>query len=118
MMKNVCGKTQPQQQKMLSKATKDKQPLKQTIAMTQPNLKFVMARPMLTTDELNKASQPCINLHNYYFQNYQRGLDIIVSYKHRQFLVGDGVLIITFSYLYDCFNLDMLDVSLMRCFAL
>jgi hypothetical protein len=32
--------------------------------------------------------------------------------------VGDGFFLISFSDLYDLFNLDALDVSLMRCFAL
>jgi hypothetical protein len=74
-----------------------------------------MYQSMLTTDELDKAGQPCIDLHNYYIQNYQRGLDIFVSYKDCHFLVGDDTFIIIFSYLYDLFNLNALDISLMRC---
>jgi hypothetical protein len=73
---------------------------------------------MLTADELCKAGQPCIYLHNYYIQNYKNGLDIMVQFKDRHFLVGDNIFIITFSNVYDLFNLDVLDVSLMRCFAL
>jgi hypothetical protein len=73
---------------------------------------------MLTTDELCEAGQPCIDLHNYYIQNYKSGQDIIVSYKNRRFLVGDDIFLITFFNLYDLFNLDTLDISLMRCFAL
>jgi hypothetical protein len=103
---------------MSSKATKGKQPLPQTLAMMQANPKFAMVQPMLTTDERVKAGQPCINLHNHYIQNYKSGQDIIVLYKYRHFLVGDSVFIITFSNLYDLFNIDVLDISLMRCFAL
>jgi hypothetical protein len=33
-MKNACAKTQPHQRKMSSKATKGKQPLQKTTAMT------------------------------------------------------------------------------------
>jgi hypothetical protein len=73
---------------------------------------------MLTTDELDKAGQPCINLHNYYIQKYQRGLCIMVSYKVHHFLVCDGVFIFTFSDLYDLFCLDALDISLMGWFTL
>jgi hypothetical protein len=73
---------------------------------------------MLTIDELHKAGQPCIDLHNYYIQNYQSGQDILVSYKDHHFLVCDNIFIITFADLYDLFNLDALDVSLMHCFAL
>jgi hypothetical protein len=54
MVNNVCAKTQPQQQKMISKATKSKQSLQQ-IAMTQANLKYVMGQPMLTADQLYGA---------------------------------------------------------------
>jgi hypothetical protein len=96
---------------------KGKQPLLQT-ARTQANLKFVMGQQMLTVDELRKAGQPFIDLHNYYIQNYKSGQDIIVSYKNRYFLVRDGIFCITFSDLCDLFNLEPLDISLMHCFAL
>jgi hypothetical protein len=86
--------------------------------MTQANPKFIMGQPMLTIDELRKIGQPCIDIHNYYIQNYKSGLDIIVQFKDHHFLVGDSVFIITFLDLYDLFNLDVLDISLMRCFTL
>jgi hypothetical protein len=73
---------------------------------------------MLAANELVEAGQHCINLHNYHVQNYKSGLDIHVSYKDRHFLVGDGVFIITFSDLYNLFNLDVLDISLIHCFTL
>jgi hypothetical protein len=110
---------------MSSKRTKGKKPLKESVgnqkllsAMMQANSKFVMGKPMLTIDVLHKAGQPCVELHNYYMNNYQSGQDIIVSYKDCHFLVGDDFFLISFSYLYDLFNLDTLDVSLMRCFTL
>jgi hypothetical protein len=109
---------------MSSKATKGKQPLKLSAnpkllpAMTQSNPKFVMGKPMLTVDTLNKADQACVDLHNYYINNYKSGQDIIMSYKDHHFLVGDNFFLISFSNLYDLFNLDALDVSLMCCFAL
>jgi hypothetical protein len=87
-------------------------------SMTQAKSNFVMGQPMLTTDQFHKAGQPCIDLHNYYIQNYKSGQDILVSYKDRHFLVGDDIFIITFANLYELFNLDVLDISLMRCFAL
>jgi hypothetical protein len=102
---------------MSSKATKGKHPLLQT-SMMLANLKFVMGQLMLTTDELHKAGQHCIDLHNYYIQNYKTGQDIIVSFKDHHFLVGGDIFIITFFDLYDLLNLDALDISLMRCFAL
>jgi hypothetical protein len=84
-MKNVLGKSLPQQEEMSSKGTKGKKPLKELVAnpklssaMTQTNLKFIMGRPILTVDALYKAGQPCVELHNYYMNNYKSGQDIIV----------------------------------------
>jgi hypothetical protein len=99
---------------MSSKGTKGKKPLKESVA----NPKFVMGKSMLTIDALHKAGQPCVELHNYYMNNYKLGQDIIVSYKDRHFLVGYDFFLISSPYLYDLFNLDALDVSLIRCFAL
>jgi hypothetical protein len=86
--------------------------------MTQANPKFVMRRQMLTVDTLKMASKISVELHNYYINNFNKGQDIIVSYKEWHFLVGDNIFFISWSDLYDPFNLDVLDASLMRCFAL
>jgi hypothetical protein len=110
---------------MSSKETKGKKPMKETIAnlkfssaMMHANLKFVMGKLMLTIDVIHKVSQPCVELHNYYMNNYKSGQDIIVSYKDHHFLVGDNLFVISFSDLYDLFNLNALDVSLMHYFTL
>jgi hypothetical protein len=86
--------------------------------MTQANPKFVMRRPMLTVNALKMAIKSCVELHNYYFNNFNNGQDIIVSYKERHFLVGDDIFLISWSDLYNLFNLDTLDVSLMPCITL
>jgi hypothetical protein len=80
-------------------------------AMTHSDRKFVMGKLMLNVDVLHKASQPCLELHNNYINNYMSGQDIIVSYKDCHFLVGDGFFLISFSDLYDLFNLDVLHIS-------
>jgi hypothetical protein len=110
---------------MSSKGTKDKKLLKESVAnpklssaTMQANSKFVMGKPMLTVDALNKAGQPCVEFHNYYMNNYKSGQDIIVSYKDRHILVGDSFFLISFSDLYYLFNLNALDASLIRRFAL
>jgi hypothetical protein len=77
-----------------------------------------MGKLILTANTLDKAGQACVNLHNYYINNYKSGQDIIVSYKDHHFLIGDSYFLISFSNLYDLFNLDALDVSLMCCFTL
>jgi hypothetical protein len=90
-MKNVRDKSQPQQRKMSSKTTKDKQQLKESAnsklspALMQANLKFIIGKPMLIVDALHKVGQPCVVLHNYYINNYKSGQDILVSYKNRTF---------------------------------
>jgi hypothetical protein len=80
----------------------------------QANPKFIMGKTMLTIDALHKAGQPYVELHNYYINNYKLGQDIIMLYKDHHFLVGDDFFLISFSDLYDLFNLDALDVSLVR----
>jgi hypothetical protein len=71
-MKNICGKSHLQQRNISSKTTKGKQQLNQLpanpkflTAMTQANPKFVMGRPMLIIDVLQKTGKPCVELHNY-----------------------------------------------------
>jgi hypothetical protein len=73
---------------------------------------------MLTVNMLKQAGKSCVELHNYYINNYSKGQDIIVSYKDQHFLVGDDVFLISWSDLYDLFNLDTVDVGLMHCIAL
>jgi hypothetical protein len=73
---------------------------------------------MLTIDTLKLACKSCVEFHNYYINNYHKGQDIIMLYKDRHFLVGDDIFLISWSDLYDHFNLNALDVGLMRCVAL
>jgi hypothetical protein len=79
-----------------------------------------MGKPMLTVDALHKADPPCAELHNYYINNYKSGQDI----RHNNVVQGsplsggNNFFVISFSDLYDLFNLNVLDVPLMRCFAL
>jgi hypothetical protein len=110
---------------MSSKATKGKKPVKDSeanpklpIVMTQANPKFVMGKPILTVDALKQASKSCVELYNYYINNYKKSQDIIALYKEDHFLVGNDIFLISWSDLYDLFNLDVLDISLMRYFAL
>jgi hypothetical protein len=73
---------------------------------------------MLNANELCKAGQFCVELHNYYILNWKKIDVIVVKYRQSHFLMDDGVFIISLSNPYDPFNLDAMDVSLMRCFAL
>jgi hypothetical protein len=73
---------------------------------------------MLIVDQLREAGQYCVELHNYHIHNYKTGQEIIVQFKDHHFLVGDNIFVVTLFDFYDLFNLDMLDISLMRFFAL
>jgi hypothetical protein len=123
-VKNVRGKRHPKW-KILSKATKGKKlvqeseaNLKEPTAITQANPKFVLGKPMLTIDVLKQAGKSCVELHNLYINNYNKRQDIIASFKEEHFLVGNDIFLILWFDLYDIFNLDALDISLMHCFTL
>jgi hypothetical protein len=85
--------------------------------MTHINLKYVKGKNMLCSSELCEVGQYCVELHNYYINNYKTRDDIVVEYK-QHFLLTDGIFIVSFSDLYDLFILSAMDISLMCCFAL
>jgi hypothetical protein len=124
-MKNVRGKSHPQQQKMSSKETKGKKPLKESeanpklsTAMTHANPKFQMGKPMLTVNTLKEVGKFCVVLRDYYINNYKKRQHIIGGFKEKHFLVGECIFLISWSDLYNLFTLNALDISLMHCFAL
>jgi hypothetical protein len=118
----VHSKSQKEQ-----KSSKAKQPLQQpskdklksiSTVMTSANPKFEKGKRMLNTNEFCKAGRFCVELHNYYILNWKKINVIAVKNKQSHFLMDNDVFIISLSDLYDLFNLDVLNVSLMRCFAL
>jgi hypothetical protein len=124
-MKNVRAKSHSQQRKMSSKKTKGKKPLKDSEAnlklpttITHANPEFQMGKPMLIVDTLKEASKSCLVLHNYYINNYKKCQHIIGGFKEKHFLVGEGIILISWSDLYDLFTLDTLDISLIHCFTM
>jgi hypothetical protein len=46
--------------------------MKMSTAMMQANPKFVLGKPMLTIDALKQAGKSCVELHNYYINNYNK----------------------------------------------
>jgi hypothetical protein len=124
-MKNVRGKSHPQQWKLSLKETKGKKPLKESeanpkmpTAMMHANLKFQMGKLMLTIDTLKEAGKFCVVLHDYYINNYKKCQHIIGRFKEKHFFMGEGIFLISWFDLYDLFTLDTLDISLMHYFAL
>jgi hypothetical protein len=71
--------------------------------MTHINSKYVKGKVMLRSRELHEVGQYCIELHNYYINNYKTSNNIVVKYKHHHFLLTDNIFIISFSDLYDLF---------------
>jgi hypothetical protein len=86
--------------------------------MTSASPKFKKGKQILNANELCKVGQFCVELHNHYILNWKKIDVIVVKYRQSHFLTDNGVFIISLSDLYDLFNLDALDVSPMRCFAL
>jgi hypothetical protein len=110
---------------MSLKETKGKKPLKKSeanpklpTAMTHANPKFQMGKVMLTVGTLKEAGKSCVVLPNYYISNYKKHQHIIVGFKEKHFLVGEGIFLISWSDLYDHSTLDTLDMTLIHCFAL
>ena len=77
---------------------------------------------MLTTAaELENAGPATTSLHNYFMQCCAEKMKYIVaSYKRVHFLreAEEECYLLCFNDLYDLFNLDALDVSLLRSFTL
>jgi hypothetical protein len=91
-MKNVRGKSHPQQRKMSSKETKGKKSLKESEAnpklptvMMHANPKFQMGKPMLTVNTFKEVSESCVVLHNYYINNYKKCQHIIGDLRKSTF---------------------------------
>ena len=118
----VRMKNKPVQRK--TKAQKGKEQLRDAgkevaRVWTTANAKYEAGKAMLSPTDLRAAGQQCMHLHHYYMNNYKTITDIVVVYKKHHFLLAaDGIFIVSFSDLYDLFTLDVLDVSLLRCFVL
>jgi hypothetical protein len=68
---------------------------------------------MFTVNALKQAGNSCVELNNYYINNYKKGQDIIALFKEEHFLVDNDIFLISWSDLHDLFNLNALDMSLM-----
>ncbi|CAL5006642.1 unnamed protein product [Urochloa decumbens] len=90
-------------------------------AWTRANPRFNYGQPMLTADELNSAGPATISLHNYYLKGCaEKKKDILVQFRRAHLLrsLDKECFLVGFNDLYDLFNVDALDVSLLRCFTL
>jgi hypothetical protein len=94
----VCSKSQNEQ-----KSSKAKQPLQQpskgklksiSTAMIPTHPKFEKSKWMLSANELCKAGQFCVALHNYNILNWKKTNVIVVKYRHSHFLMDNNAFII------------------------
>ena len=76
---------------------------------------------MLTATQLESAGPTTKALHKYYMKGcVAKQIDVVVQYKRNYFQRPDSneYFLLCFNDLYDLFNLDGLDVSLLHCFTL
>ncbi|RLM79854.1 hypothetical protein C2845_PM12G10760 [Panicum miliaceum] len=86
---------------------------------TKDNPKYKPGEPMLSEEDLNVVRPSSLTLHNHYMVQSACGVEnIFVSYQECHFGSDTDTFPVQFCDLYDLFNLDALDISLLRCFSL
>ncbi|CAO2152651.1 unnamed protein product [Urochloa humidicola] len=106
----------------IPKAAKKQQNKTGGTIWTRPNPKFKYGFPMLTDADLKSAGTATSALHGYYLQNskVRKKSGIVVKFKNIHLLRSNDTecFPVGFNDLYDLFNIEALDVSLLRCFTL
>ena len=70
-------------------------------------------------EELRKAGPNAQRLHRYYTSGCDnRKGNFTISFKAQHIQKDDGIFPVDFADLYDLFNIDALDISIMRVFSL
>ena len=87
---------------------------------TSAHSKFEMGKPMLSKEELASAGVNTRGLHKHYMTHAMDNdhTSIVSAFKAEDLHSGPSFFSIAWSDLYDLFNLDALDISLMCCLAL
>lgn len=90
------------------------------VVWTSAHMKFKYGKSLLTVDDLTRAGHACVNLYNYYMQISKdtNAQAIVVQYKQWHFLKDDDYFLMGLNDLYDLFNLNAMDVSLLHIFTL
>ena len=118
--KKVAANTRAEKKKMTENK---KQPKQKGIAQawTKANPHYKYGQPMLTAAQLESAGPATNALHKYYMKGcVAKQIDVVVQYKRNHFQRQDSneYFLLCFNDLYDLFNLDGLDMSLLRIFTL
>jgi len=116
------GKTETKESEQKAVESKGKAAPKELAAKnvwTSAHSKFVMVNPMLSELDLATAGVNTKGLHKHYM-THANGDDtsIVGHYKAEDLHSGSGYFSVSWSNLYDVFNLDALDISLIRCLTL
>ena len=87
---------------------------------TSTHSKFVMGKPMMSTEELASAGVNTRRLHNHNITHamHKDNTSIVGELKAQDLHSGPGYFSIEWFDLYDLFNLDALDISLIHCLTL
>ena len=116
------GKAEPKKPAQKAMELKGKATPKEPAAKnlwTSAHSKFVMGKPMLSELDLATAGVNTNGLHKHYM-THANGDDtsIVGQLKAKELHSGPCYFSISWSDLYDVFNLDALDISLNRCLTL
>ena len=116
------GKAEPKELAQKATESKGKAAPKEPAAKnvwTFAHSKFEMGKPMLSELDLANAGVNTKRLHKHYM-THANGDDasIMGHYKAKDLHSGPGYFSVSWSDLYDVFNLDALDISLIRCLTL
>ena len=116
------GKAEPKNPAQKAMELKGKATPKEPVAKnvwTSAHSKFVMGNPMLSELDLVTAGANTKGLHTHYMTHANSDdTSIVGHYKAEDLHSGPGYFSVSWSDLYDVFNLDALDISLIRCLTL
>ena len=116
------GKAEPKEPAQKATESKGKAAPKEPAAKnvwTSAHSKFVMGNPMLSELDLATAGVNTKGLHKHYMTHANDdNTSIVGQFKAEGLHSGPGFFSISWSNLYDVFNLDALDISLIRCLTL
>ena len=86
---------------------------------TSAHSKFVMGKPMLSELDLATAGVNTKGLHKHYMTHANDDdMSIMGEFKAEDLHSGPCFFSVSWSDLYDIFNLDALDISFIRCLTL
>ncbi len=81
--------------------------------------KYELSKPLVKPEQLQSLPTQMYKFHQLYMEMSATGREMIgVRIKHTDFLQGEGVLWINFKGIYELYQLDALDVSLLSCWIL